>query len=126
MILPLILALASDPSPAAPADCGGNISRILASYFRDADYPPSAVRKGEEGTVEFCLRVSREGTVASCTIVSSSSFADLDEATCRLARERVRFRPARDARGDPVEDAAWGSLRWALPHPAPIAAKPGT
>ena len=122
MILPMMLALASVPAPSP--DCRRNVSRGLASYFSDGDYPLSALRRGEEGRVEFCLRVNREGLVESCTITSSSGFADLDETTCRIARDRVRFTPAHDAGGSAVEDFARGAIRWALPRPAPMAVTP--
>ena len=126
MILPLLLALAPVSAPPAGIACDRSASSGMASYFSDADYPRSAIRKGEEGTVEFCLTVGRDGLVQDCAILSSSGFADLDETTCRIARERIRFTPAHDARGNPVEDRASGRVRWVLPHQAPIAAPPRT
>jgi protein TonB len=126
VILTLMLSLAFGSAPAAGAECGVRPTPGLASYFSNDDYPASAVRHGEEGRVEFCLQVGRNGLVASCTILSSSGFADLDEAACRIARERVRFVPAHDARGNAVEDRVRGAVRWVLPHPAPIAALPRT
>ena len=88
----------------------------LASYFSRDDYPRAAIRNREEGTVVFRLTVGTDGRVADCTITSSSGSASLDEATCRILRERGRYRPARDARGNPTTGSDEGSVTWALPR----------
>ncbi len=44
-------------------------------------YPPEARRSGIEGTAEVQLRIARDGSVAEVTVVKSSGFAVLDQAS---------------------------------------------
>ncbi|HJQ15839.1 MAG TPA: energy transducer TonB [Allosphingosinicella sp.] len=91
------------------------IGALAATYFADADYPKEARRRGEEGTVVFQLAIGVEGRVKNCIILDSSGSTTLDETTCRLAAERMRFQPAQGHDGKPVVDAVKGRIRWALP-----------
>lgn len=81
-----------------------------------ADYPPSARRAGEEGTVGFALDITADGRVSACTIEASSGSAALDAATCRIMRSRARFEPARDSGGQPIPDHLQSHIRWILPR----------
>src|SRR4051812_11480989 len=87
---------AKPPATRAKAD--------LAGILSDADYPPEAIRKGEQGTVGFRLVVDRRGEVASCEITASSGSAVLDNTTCVIMTSRLHFTPAADAKGRPVGD----------------------
>lgn len=87
----------------------------IPSLFSDEDYPASAVRAGEQGTVRFRLGVGADGRVTDCTILSSSGSSALDSTTCRLVRSRARFTPARDKTGSPVPDTVESSVTWSLP-----------
>jgi TonB family protein len=88
----------------------------LASYLSDDDYPAEAIRNEEQGTVQFTLHVTAEGAVGRCEVIASSGSAILDGTTCRIMVERVRFEPARDARGRAVPDRVTSRLRWVLPQ----------
>jgi protein TonB len=87
----------------------------LAVYFTEQDYPASAIRKEEQGSVAFRLAVSRLGRVTECQIVESSGSSTLDATTCRLLRSRARFIPAKDASGNQVPDTSSGRIKWVLP-----------
>ena len=87
----------------------------LASYISDADYPAAAIRAGEQGTVGFMLDIGPDGLVSNCRITSSSGSTALDEATCRIMRDRPRFRPALDSQGHPTTDQIKSRIRWVLP-----------
>jgi TonB family protein len=52
-------------------------------------YPPGAVRRGEEGAVAIEYVVDASGKLKDVAVVSSSGFADLDNATLKYAM-RVR------------------------------------
>jgi TonB family protein len=91
----------------------------LASYFGDADYPADALHRHEQGVVGFTLDVNAAGRVGACRITESSGSAALDDATCRIARERAQFTPALDRRGRPVPDRIASRIRWVLPEPDP-------
>lgn len=82
-------------------------------FGRDA-YPPSAVRAGAQGRVVAALTVGTDGRVSGCNVTTSSGNADLDEATCRIARSRVRFTPAKDDDGNPITSSYTLPVRWQL------------
>jgi TonB family protein len=92
------------------------------SLISFADYPPAALRASEEGVVTFRLAIDRSGKVTGCTIAVSSGSPTLDSATCDLMRTRIRFRPARDAKGKPAPDTYTARVRWSIdaaqPKPA--------
>lgn len=87
----------------------------LVSGLSDSDYPDSAIRNGEEGAVSFRLSVGTDGSVIGCDVLGSSGSIVLDSTTCRLMATRVRFRPAADSAGRPVQGAFEGRIVWRLP-----------
>lgn len=107
-------ALLSAPEPAA-AQAPVPLAE-LHSVLSHTDYPDDAIRKGEQGTVEFRLNVGVDGRVTGCTVVNSSGSAILDETTCRIMRERPTFRPAIGAGGKPVPGSLESRVSWRLPE----------
>lgn len=87
----------------------------LASYVSDEDYPSSAARNEEQGTTRFKLVVGADGRVKDCTVTSSSGSSALDSTTCRLMRQRAKFTPAKNNRGEPTTDTVSNAIRWVLP-----------
>ena len=106
----LLFALSAATPPAPPTGAS------FASYISDAEYPAEAIRRGEEGLVEFELDVSPQGQVAHCSVTRSSGSLLLDDTTCRLLTARARFRPGRSADGRPTADRVGGHIRWVLPR----------
>ncbi len=94
----------------------GRSARITnrAELVTAADYPPEALRAGAAGAVGIRLTVSASGAVTGCEVTSSSGSALLDEAACRLARERARTEPATDPYGEPAEGSVSMRLRWEM------------
>ncbi|HYJ52077.1 MAG TPA: energy transducer TonB, partial [Allosphingosinicella sp.] len=88
----------------------------LSTYLRPSDYPREAIRRREQGRVEFELTVSPEGVPSACRILASSGSAALDDATCRIMYDRPRFTPARDAEGRPTTDTVRSAIHWVLPR----------
>lgn len=88
---------------------------LLSTYISGRDYPPEAVRRREQGPVEFELTVAPDGRPSGCRILASSGGAALDVATCRIMRQRPRFAPARDAAGRPTTDTVRSRVVWVLP-----------
>lgn len=84
-------------------------------YFGAAEYPPRALRRGEQGRVIARLAIDATGHVAGCAVASSSGSAELDAAVCRIAGERVRFAPARDDKGRAIASTYMLPVRWVLP-----------
>ncbi|TCM19544.1 protein TonB [Novosphingobium sp. PhB165] len=97
---------------------GGGIAvqpvKIAGDINSARDFPRAShdLRLGHQ--VVVILRVGTDGTVTSCRVSQPSPDAEADRITCHLAAERFRFRPARDAAGNPVEaDYGWRQ-RWFL------------
>ncbi|WP_310533368.1 energy transducer TonB [Novosphingobium sp.] len=86
-----------------------------------SDYPASALRERITGTVRFRAIVDTVGRVSECIIVQSAGSPALDEATCRLVRERARFTPALNTRGKPVQGTYQNAVRWVIPSDVPRA-----
>lgn len=85
---------AGDPDATPPRQVRGSI--------RDSDYPEDLADAGVGGRVTVLFLVERDGRVPECDVVGSSGVPRLDALTCRLIRERFRFRPSRDGKGRPV------------------------
>jgi protein TonB len=115
---PIIVPKADPPAPPVekprtvePARARAN----LASYVSDEDYPSSAVRNEEQGTTRFRLAVGPDGKVKECTVTSSSGSSALDATTCRLMKQRAKFSPAKNNRGELTSDTVTSAIRWVLP-----------
>jgi protein TonB len=108
------------PPPPAPAEEVRTIKPArakanLASYVSDADYPSNAVRNEEQGTTRFRLAVGPDGKVKECTVTGSSGSSTLDSTTCKLMKQRAKFSPARNNRGELTGDTVASAIRWVLP-----------
>jgi TonB family protein len=95
------------------------LDRSRSGDITDDDYPAGALARAEEGIVAVRLSIDAAGLITGCAITSSSGHAELDAATCRLTRERFRFRPARNAKGKAVPDTISTRLVWRLAEAAP-------
>jgi len=82
------------------------------SLIRADDYPVQALRNGEQGTVYYELTIGKDGRPKACRVAKSSASERLDRATCSILMKRARFRPARDASGNPTEDVYTGEISW--------------
>lgn len=85
-----------------------------AAWVTNDDYPPSALRAGEQGVVTILVGVDLLGRVSSCSVTESSGSPTLDEATCRLVQRRGRFHPAQNARGESVAGSFTTRIAWRL------------
>ena len=75
----------------------------IAGALTNADYRRTRPPEGAAGTVVVSYRIRADGRVDHCTVLRSSSYAVLDDATCRLIEQRFRFEPARDAGGRAID-----------------------
>lgn len=113
------------PAPSRPAGRdarraagGARPAELISGAIRGDDYPANSIRQGEQGRVTTRLVVGRSGRLESCSVVRSSGFTRLDNAACMLFILRLRFDPARDEQGNPVEEALERSITWSLDEPA--------
>lgn len=80
------------------------------------DYPARDLREGNQGVTRFTVTIGADGRVEGCTVIVSSGFPGLDEATCRNVSRRARFDAATDGNGARVASSYSGSIRWLIPQ----------
>lgn len=86
------------------------------SWVSTDDYPATALRRGDQGTVRFELAIGADGRVADCRVTASSGSAELDAATCRHVLKRARFDAPTDGAGARTMGTYAGSIRWVIPQ----------
>lgn len=92
-------------------------SRKNGEFIADR-YPPGALKRGEQGRVEFRLVIEPDGSLGSCEVTRSSGFKALDEETCELIIAHARTRPVRNDSGRRVRAVQAGFINWKLPGTA--------
>lgn len=102
---------------AGNGDGGGaaqRVAKIAGDITAARDYPAAgrADRAGRQ--VVIVLRVDTQGNPVACRVQQASGNDEADAITCRLAMQRFRFRPARDAQGQAIEaEYGWRQRWWA-------------
>ena len=104
------------PGAVGPRPCG-----TMRQWFRDTEYPPEAWDHQKSGLTRVRGTIGTDGRVYDCVILKGSGSLSLDDTTCRLVRERARFMPARDAKGNPVASEFVGGIVWRLKESRPDA-----
>lgn len=99
------------PAPKGPTQAAQPNMRTLATS--QDDYPGASLRAEEEGVTRVEVIVGTNGRVSACTVVTSSGHPRLDEATCRIASRRWRFKPALND-GVEVESRFQQNVRWQI------------
>ncbi|PEQ14221.1 hypothetical protein B2G71_01020 [Novosphingobium sp. PC22D] len=87
-----------------------------AGWISTNDYPSSALRRGEQGTVRFELTIGANGKVEGCRVTAPSGSPALDAATCKYVAARARFEPARDETGAKVAGTYASNVTWVIPE----------
>jgi TonB family protein len=82
-------------------------------YVGPEDYPDEALRAGESGQNSARYWIDVQGRVSNCTIVETSKSRSLDSTLCRVVK-RIRYRPALEKSGKPMESIGYLRLRWSL------------
>ena len=105
------------PPPAPPRVSQAAVAKGNPwQYFNSDNYPPSALRAGEQGRVVAMLTIGTDGRVSDCEVSTSSGSAALDQATCRIAKSRVRYSPAKDENGQPIASRTSLPVKWVIPE----------
>ncbi|HYJ31266.1 MAG TPA: energy transducer TonB [Allosphingosinicella sp.] len=109
------------PAPQTAQQPGGGARAPVyrSGTITNEDYPASALRANEQGTVTIRMSIGADGRVTGCTVVRSSGSTALDSTTCSLVQRRSRFTPAQDENGRPVAGTATRSVTWSLPEAVP-------
>ena len=77
----------------------GSVRRV----FTDGDFPAEAGNL--EGKAQFLLLISERGDVSACYVLKPSGVPAFDGTGCQVIRQRARFKPARDAHGNPLRSS---------------------
>jgi len=79
---------------------------------RDYPVPPGGrqARRGNEVIVKVTVGIN--GRATKCGVYKPSRDAEADQITCQLVMERLGFKPAMDARGNPVPAPFYWRQRW--------------
>lgn len=82
------------------------------------DFPFGLIGPGERASVRLSYLVETDGRVSTCRILRSSGFVEVDAMACRLIEQRFRYRPARNAAGEPVRAGVEETHTWFRRLPA--------
>ena len=77
-----------------------------------ADYTPLMIRRNLGGTVPVLLTIGTNGRVQACKPLTADAHQELKDVTCRLMKQRARFRPAVDPNGKPVNGEYFISITY--------------
>ncbi|HKX77188.1 MAG TPA: energy transducer TonB [Novosphingobium sp.] len=90
--------------------------KVAGDINSSRDYPKKTreLRRGDN--VVIVVTVGTDGIPKGCRIHRASRDPEADRITCGLAIERFRFRPALDARGEPIEAEYGWQQRWFAPQ----------
>ena len=118
---PAIPDFTFDPAPPSPLPSlaparGARPRGDPGLWATSNDYPARDLREGNQGVTRFTLTIGADGRVQGCTVIASSGFAGLDQATCRNVSRRARFEAATDGSGTRVAGSYSGSIRWMIPQ----------
>jgi periplasmic protein TonB len=96
---------------------GGAVTKpvhVSGQIDRAGDFPiPPGGREARVGkSVILALTISPAGRATACRIYRPSGFPETDQAACRLAIERLRFKPATNAAGEPVSGIFYWQQRF--------------
>lgn len=80
------------------------------------DYPSSALRREEQGTVSMRITIGANGRVEACSVTGSSGSSALDDAACRGMQRYARYNPALNDAGNPISSTTNQSIRYVLPE----------
>ena len=120
MLLNLIFAAAALAATDAAPSNGQSVSSIDKDFI-SRHYPSRALAAGEQGPVGFRVEIDEQGIVKSCNVTASSGFERLDNETCDLIVEHVKFRPVLDSEGVAREARHDGVINWRIPGAAAAA-----
>jgi protein TonB len=81
---------------------GGNTPGRLIRNLSSSDYRRLTAGRMAQGSAGLAIGVNTSGRVDSCRVEHSSGDAVIDAGLCPLVSARLRFDPARNARGQPI------------------------
>ncbi|WP_294120102.1 energy transducer TonB [Sphingomonas sp.] len=93
---------------------GGSAAQWISGGLENGDYPREALRNRLQGRVSVRFTVLVSGRIANCRITASSGSPLLDATTCRILTERLRFSPATNNAGAPIQSELGSDYTWGI------------
>ena len=93
---------------------GGSPAQWISGGLQNSDYPRAALHDRLQGRVSVRFTVLTSGRIANCRITASSGSPMLDATTCRLLTQRLRFRPATNSAGAPIQSELGSDYTWGI------------
>lgn len=84
------------------------------TYFGPEDYPRRAELDRASGVAAVQVSVDENGRATSCTIRPSTGIPSLDQTTCGIFMNRVRFKPALNLEGQRVASYYVNTISWLM------------
>ncbi len=112
------LAALFGAAAAANTPQAGSTSAARNGEFIARNYPPEALKRGEQGRVGFELTIESDGSLAGCAVTQSSGHKFLDEGTCEFLIRHAQMKPVVDTEGRRVRATRSGYIDWKLPKNA--------
>ena len=110
-----IPTIVPEPVPSRIAPRSARPKNAASGWVTTDDYPSSALRRGEQGTVRFELMIGANGKIEACRVTASSGSSALDAATCKTVSARAKFEPATDGAGARAQGTFNSSVTWVIP-----------
>ena len=80
------------------------------------DYPTAMLKNGDNGLVKFRLTVGVDGKPTDCSIQESTRPKGFDDAVCKGMMRKAKFKPALDAKGEPIVSFWRNTVRFESPR----------
>lgn len=113
---PMNRVMVPEPDLTTPQEPNLRPEPLSASNWITADeYPSGPLSRKEEGRLVMRLSINAQGRVSACEVTETSGYAELDERTCELLRQRARYQPGTDASGQRVDTTMTLGFTWNLP-----------
>jgi protein TonB len=93
---------------------GGSPPHWVSGGLKNSDYPRAALHHNLQGRVSVRFTVLTSGRISNCRITASSGSRLLDATTCRLLTKRLRFSPARNSAGTPIQSELGSDYTWGI------------
>ncbi len=113
----LIKSWGLDPDQQAKLSVRPRYLTKPSTWLQSQDYPKSALYTGKSASIQFRLMIDKSGLPSACKVQSATQSPDFTDLTCKLLMKRVRFAPALDARGQPVESYFTDTVNWVIRSP---------
>jgi TonB family protein len=116
---PIMAQGVADPAVPGMQKCTGGFQPPVprgnrSSWVTSEDYPASALRAEEEGTVAVAITVGVDGRAIDVEITQSALSDKINQATIQLIMRRARFLPALN-KCKPVQGEFVTKINWMIP-----------